>query len=140
MSNNVNWSPLPFYSSNFESEEKIISRLFDYWLENRTNFQSIEINYDFTSMESFKKNMAGQIFVNSNNLLLDTDEFEFTCYLALILIEKCDGTSKFFELVDRLEYETLSLDWLLERYAEMARDTHIVQNLIKSSDCNRKGH
>lgn len=134
MSNNVNWSPLPFYSSNFESEEKIISRLFDYWLENRTNFQSIEINYDFTSMESFKKNMAGQIFVNSNNLLLDTDEFEFTCYLALILIEKCDGTSKFFELVDRLEYETLSLDWLLERYAEMARDTHIVQNLIKSSE------
>ena len=134
MSNDINWSPLPFHLDNYQSEENVLLRLLDYWLENRTSFQSIEINYECTSVESFKKNIVEQIFVNSNNLLLDTDEFEFTRYLALILIEKCDGTSKFFELVDRLEYETLSLDWLLERYAEMARDTHIVQNLIKSSE------
>lgn len=134
MSNNLNWSPLPFHSAEYESEEKVILNSFHYWLKNRKNFQLIKIHYEYTSVENFKKDIVGQIFINSNNMLLDIDKFEFTCYLALILIENCDGTSKFFELVDRLEYETLSLDWLLERYAEMVSDTHIIQNLIKSSE------
>lgn len=134
MSNNIDWLPVPFHSINSHDENIIINTVFNYWIKNYTKFQSIEIKHDIVSVNNFKKDLSGQIFINFGDELLEPESFEFTCYLALILIEKCDGTSKFFDLVDRLEYETLSLDWLLEHYVEMLSDSHIIQNLIKSSE------
>lgn len=134
MKNNLDWSPVPFQSMN--DDNKIIQKtIFQNWQKNRAKFQAIEIKYDIDPVADLKKDIAEQLFVlGIKNTVLDIEDSEFSYYLALILIEKCDGTCDFFKLLEKLEYETLHLDYIFEDYIELlveVQDTEdIKQNLI----------
>lgn len=137
MKNNLDWSPVPFQS--MSDDNKIIQQtIFQNWQKNRAKFQAIEIKYDINSVAYFKKDIANQIAIhNIQYNRLDIDSPEFTYYLALILIEKCDGTRNFFDLLENLEYKTLHLDYIIEEYVESLSQIQdiddIKQKLVKSA-------
>lgn len=137
MKNNLDWSPVPFQSMN--DDNKIIQKtIFQNWQENRNKFQEIEIKHGIDPVTDLKKDISEQLFVlGIKNTVLDIEDSEFSYYLALILIEKCDGTCDFFELLENLEYKTLHLDYIFEDYIELlgeVQDTEdIKQNLINSA-------
>lgn len=137
MKNNLDWSPVPFQSMN--DDNKIIQKtIFQNWQENRNKFQEIEIKRGIDPVTDLKKDIAEQLFVlGIKNTVPDIEDSEFSYYLALILIEKCDAICDFFELLEKLEYETLHLDYIFEDYIELlgeVQDTEdIKQNLINSA-------
>lgn len=137
MKNNLDWSPVPFHSMN-DNNEIIQQTIFQNWKTNRNKFQSIEIKYNIDSVADFKKDIAKQLFVHDiKSTAPNIEDPEFSYYLALIFIEKCDGTCDFFELLENLEYKTLHLDYIFEDYIELlgeVQDTEdIKQNLINSA-------
>lgn len=137
MKNNLDWSPVPFQSMN--DDNKIIQQtIFQNWQENRTKFQSIEIKYNIYPVVDFKKDIAEQLFVHGiKSTAPNIEDLEFSYYLALILIEKCDDTCNFFKLLEKLEYETLHLDYIFENYIELLGEVQgtqdIKRNLINSA-------
>lgn len=117
MNNEISWD-VPHHN-NYNSYITKQNKIFNLW---ENIFTSKELSDALHSespiiteetLQVLSDNATNQIekFYGSNG-----DEFIEECGIAIQLIKLCDGSKKFFKLVDDLEYRTSQLKWILRDY------------------------
>ena len=132
--NNLNWN---FTRRRHEKShlEKKLDKIYDKWSTIEQFFSNFPIytNLELNNLESIKK----QLFDKSSILkfdLVDHNDFEIDCIIAIILILQCDGSSKIFKILD--DSKEYMIGWAIEYYVEklaLNRDKKLINNLSNSA-------
>lgn len=134
--NNLNWN---FTKRRHEKSdfEKKLDKIYDKWPIIERFFSNFPIytNLDLNNLESIKKQLLDKSSILKIDLV-DHNDFQIDCIIAIILILQCDGSSKIFKILD--DSKNYMIDWAIKDYVEKLalnrnRNKKLINNLSRSA-------